>query len=87
MLANAGGVNPHQCAKVLSELAASKGVGLNIAVVEGDDLMTKVTTVYWSLLLSLYYQQVEKMRGMAIKSMDTQADMPSNIQSMNAYLG
>lgn len=46
VLANAGGVNPHQCAKVLSELAAIKGVGLNIAVVEGDDLMSKVTTVY-----------------------------------------
>ena len=42
VLANAGGVNPHQCAKVLTELAASKGVGLNIAVVEGDDLMPKV---------------------------------------------
>ena len=50
VLANAGGVNPHQCAKVLSELAASKGVGLNIAVVEGDDLMPKVTITYWSPL-------------------------------------
>ena len=44
VLANAGGVNPHQCAKVLAELAASKGVELNIAVVEGDDLMPKVTS-------------------------------------------
>ena len=44
VLANAGGVNPHQCAKVLAELAASKGVELNIAVVEGDDLMPKVAS-------------------------------------------
>lgn len=43
VLANAGGVNPHQCAKVLTDLATSKGVELNIAVVEGDDLMPKVT--------------------------------------------
>ena len=46
VLANAGGVNPHQCAKVLAELAASKGVGLNIAVVEGDNLMPEVTRTY-----------------------------------------
>ena len=45
VLANAGGVNPHQCAKILSELAASKGVELNIAVVEGDDLMPKVSRI------------------------------------------
>ena len=45
VLANAGGVNPHQCAKILSELAASKGVELNIAVVEGDDLMPKVNRI------------------------------------------
>ena len=50
VLANAGGVNPHQCAKVLAELATSKGVGLNIAVVEGDDLMPKVTAVTWSTI-------------------------------------
>jgi len=42
VLANAGGVNPHQCAKVLAQLAAEQGVGLKIAAVEGDDLMPKV---------------------------------------------
>lgn len=71
VLANAGGVNPHQCAKVLAELAASKGVELNIAVVEGDDLMPKL----------------EEIRGMGIKSMDSEAAMPTTFQSMNAYLG
>jgi len=45
VLANAGGVNPHQCAKVLAQLAADRGVELNIAVVEGDDLMPKVRLV------------------------------------------
>lgn len=51
VLANAGGVNPHQCAKVLSELATSKGVELSIAVVEGDDLMPKVTHMIMVILI------------------------------------
>jgi len=42
VLANAGGVNPHQCAKMLAQLAADRGVELKIAIVEGDDLMPKV---------------------------------------------
>lgn len=53
VLANAGGVNPHQCAKILSELAANKGVELKIAVVEGDDLMPKVTRILRETLITI----------------------------------
>ena len=59
VLANAGGVNPHQCAKVLAELAASEGVGLNIAVVEGDDLMPKVN---WGKMIN-HYNCAPPVRG------------------------
>lgn len=39
IIANAGGVNPRACAQALAALAAEQGVSVNIAVVEGDDVM------------------------------------------------
>ena len=68
VLANAGGVNPHQCVKLLAQLAADRGAELKIAVVAGDDLMPKL----------------EELCSSGIKSMDSQAAMPATVQRMNA---
>ena len=38
VVSNAGGINPQACARALQALATELGLGLTIAVVEGDDL-------------------------------------------------
>lgn len=42
VITNAGGVNPTACAQALLRAAAESGVGLTVAVVEGDDLMDRL---------------------------------------------
>lgn len=42
MVSNAGGINPHDCAKALHDAALKSGVTFNVAVVTGDDLMAQV---------------------------------------------
>lgn len=39
IVANAGGVNPHGCARALRALAAELGVAPTVAVVDGDDVL------------------------------------------------
>ena len=41
VLSNAGGVNPQACAEAVRALVDKAGLDLNIAVVEGDDLLTR----------------------------------------------
>ena len=45
VVSNAGGVNPHACAKALSDAAMKQGVSFNVAVITGDDLMPQVITL------------------------------------------
>ena len=43
VVSNAGGINPHACAKAIDEVAKKAGVeNLKIAVVTGDNLIGKV---------------------------------------------
>lgn len=42
IITNAGGVNPHGCAKALMQLAQKKGYPLKVAVVEGDNIVTSI---------------------------------------------
>lgn len=71
VVSNAGGVNPHGCARALAALAAAQGVELRIAVVEGDDVMP--------LLPALREEGVHEMHG--------GAPLPQKVLSANAYLG
>ncbi|MFO1299474.1 MAG: acyclic terpene utilization AtuA family protein [Burkholderiaceae bacterium] len=71
VVSNAGGVNPHGCARALAALAAEQGVELRIAVVEGDDVMP--------LLPALRDEGVCEMHG--------GAPLPQKMLSANAYLG
>jgi hypothetical protein len=71
VVSNAGGVNPHGCARALAALAAEQGVELRIAVVEGDDVMP--------LLPALRAEDVREMHG--------GTPLPQKVLSANAYLG
>ena len=42
MVTNAGGINPESCVQALKKLAESQGVELSVAMVTGDDMMSKV---------------------------------------------
>ena len=41
VISNAGGVNLNSCKEALEEIAHSLGIALNIAIIAGDDLMSK----------------------------------------------
>lgn len=71
VLSNAGGMNPQGCAKALRELAAQEGVDLNIAVVEGDDLLPSAAA----------------LRQRDVKDLHSGLALPGKIMSANAYLG
>lgn len=71
VVSNAGGVNPHACAKLLREFCMKKNVDLKIAVVTGDDLMLKI----------------EKMKQLSPKDMSSGMEFPKTVHSMNVYLG
>lgn len=42
VVVNAGGVNPHACARAVAACAAEQGLQLKIAVVDGDDVLARV---------------------------------------------
>jgi len=71
VISNAGGVNPQACVRALKALAEDAGIELNIALVEGDNLLAKKN----------------QYAAEGIKEMFTGADMPPMFLSMNAYLG
>lgn len=71
ILANAGAMNPSGLAKALEKLAAEKGVDMNIAYVEGDNLKTR--------------QQELNKEG--YKEMFSGKPLPENCNGINAYLG
>jgi len=71
VVSNAGGVNPHGCARALAALAAAQGVELRIAVVEGDDVMPLLPA----------------LRAEGVREMQAEAPLPQKVLSANAYLG
>jgi hypothetical protein len=71
VVTNAGGVNPQACRDAVLKACEVAGVKLKVAVVLGDDLLPRI----------------DELRGLGIKEMDTGAELPARIVSMNAYLG
>ena len=54
VISNAGGINPLACAAAIQETAKKAGVDIKVAVVTGDDIMSKVW--YASLNFTLHPQ-------------------------------
>jgi hypothetical protein len=71
VITNAGGVNPQACRDAVLKACEAAGVTLKVAVVLGDDLLPRI----------------EELRKLDIREMDTGAELPAKIASMNAYLG
>lgn len=53
------------------EAARAQGIDINIAVVTGDDMINRV----------------DEVTQCDVKEIDTGADFPSSVVSMNAYIG
>ncbi len=71
VVTNAGGVNPQACRDAVLKACEAAGVTLKVAVVLGDDILPRV----------------DEFRAAGLREMDTGAELPSKIVSMNAYLG
>lgn len=71
VVTNAGGVNPWGCARALAKLAEELGVQVKIAVVEGDDVMSRI----------------EELRNDGVRDMWSGDALPATVASANAYLG
>lgn len=71
VISNAGGMNVNACRDALVAAATAAGVGLRIAVVEGDDLTARQG----------------EFREAGVTEMETGSAFPSMLVSMNAYLG
>lgn len=71
VVTNAGGVNPQACRDAVLKACEAAGVKLKVAVVLGDDILPRA----------------EELRASGIREMDTGAELPAKIVSMNAYLG
>jgi hypothetical protein len=71
VVTNAGGVNPLACREAVFKACEAAGVKLKVAVVLGDDILPRA----------------DEFRAAGIREMDTGAELPAKIVSMNAYLG
>ncbi len=71
IVTNAGGLNPAACARALEAVAKEQGLDLTIAAVEGDDLLSRSGDV---------------IAG-APSDMATGRQVPTDVSSLNAYLG
>lgn len=71
VVANAGGVNPTACAEAVRALLAKKGVALKVATVLGDDVSG----------------ELDRLRALGLKDMETGRALPEKVASANAYLG
>ncbi|MDP9900906.1 acyclic terpene utilization AtuA family protein [Variovorax ginsengisoli] len=71
VVSNAGGINPHGCAAALRAVAEAQGIGLRIAVIEGDDVSALMPA----------------LRERGVRDMFTDEALPEKVLSANAYLG
>ena len=71
VISNAGGINLKSCRNAVLEEAKKAGIKLNIAIVEGDNLISGEKT----------------LRSLPVKELETDKAMPEQITSINAYLG
>jgi hypothetical protein len=73
IVTNAGGLNPHACRARMEELAAAAGLSFRIAVVDGDDLMSRL----------------DELAGRGLSEMFTHAPFPDpkRVFTANAYFG
>lgn len=71
VIANAGGVNVEACRHAIRKACDDAGVSLKIGTVEGNDLLTRAT----------------EFEAAGMREMDTDAGWPSEVVSINAYLG
>ncbi len=71
VVSNAGGINPHGCAKALTQMIEAEGLRLKVAVVEGDDV----------------HAQVRDLIAAGQLDMFTAEPLPERVLSANAYLG
>jgi hypothetical protein len=71
VISNAGGINLKSCRNAVLEEAKKVGIKLNIAIVEGDNLIN----------------QENSLRELPVKELETDKAMPEEIISINAYLG
>jgi hypothetical protein len=74
IVANAGGLNPAGCAAAVRELAARLGLRVNVAHVEGDDLLPKIA-------------DLRGPDGSGLANLDTGAPLTGDPITANAYLG
>src|SRR4051794_38672719 len=74
IVANAGGLNPAGCAAAVRELAARLGLRVNVAHVEGDDLMGRVG-------------ELRGPDGTGLANLDTGRPLAADPLTANAYLG
>ena len=71
VISNAGGINLISCKNAVLEEAKKVGIELNIAIVEGDNLIN----------------QENMLRTLPVKELETDKSLPKAIVSINAYLG
>ena len=71
VISNAGGINLKSCRNAVLEEAKRAGIELNIAIVEGDNLIN----------------QENALRELPVKELETDKAMPKGMVSINAYLG
>jgi hypothetical protein len=74
IVANAGGLNPAGCAAAVRELARRLGLRVNVAHVEGDDLMPRVG-------------ELRGPDGAGLANLDTGRPLAADPLTANAYLG
>ena len=74
IVANAGGLNPAGCAAAVRELAQRLGLRVNVAHVEGDDLLPRV-------------RDLAGPDGMGLVNLDTGRPLTADPLTANAYLG
>jgi Acyclic terpene utilisation family protein AtuA len=74
VISNAGGVNPHACAKLLSSVATEQGLEVKIAVIDGDDVLSWISGL-------------DAVQRSSIRELQSGAPVPSRMLSANAYLG
>ena len=74
IVANAGGLNPAGCATAVRDLATKLGLRVNVAHVEGDDLLPRA-------------KELAGPDGLGLVNLDTGRPLTSDPLTANAYLG